>query len=81
MIPPTPIAPARRAAFDILRKIGRDRGNSDTLLHSIQVDLLSQQDRNLCTTLKLCVRLILEQCGSIDCFAFDFVGIACLGNG
>ena len=53
MIPPTPIAPARRAAFDILRKIGRDRGNSDTLLHSIQVDLLSQQDRNLCTTLVL----------------------------
>ncbi|MHB1936531.1 MAG: transcription antitermination factor NusB [Acidobacteriaceae bacterium] len=47
------IAPARRAVFDILRKVGRDRGNSDTLLHSIQVDLLSQQDRNLCTTLVL----------------------------
>jgi 16S rRNA (cytosine967-C5)-methyltransferase len=50
---PAPIAPARRAAFDILRKVGRDRGNSDTLLHSIQVNLLSQQDRNLCTTLVL----------------------------
>jgi 16S rRNA (cytosine967-C5)-methyltransferase len=48
-----PIAPARRAAFDILRKVGRDRGNSDTLLHSMQVNLLSQQDRNLCTTLVL----------------------------
>ncbi|MGB8480909.1 MAG: transcription antitermination factor NusB [Acidobacteriaceae bacterium] len=47
------IAPARRAAFDILRKVGRGRGNSDTLLHSIQVNLLSQQDRNLCTTLVL----------------------------
>lgn len=52
MIPAT-IAPARSAAFDILRKVGRDRGNSDTLLHSIQVNLLSQQDRNLSTTLVL----------------------------
>lgn len=50
---PAPVAPARCAAFDILRKVGRDRGNSDTLLHSIQVNLLSQQDRNLCTTLVL----------------------------
>jgi 16S rRNA (cytosine967-C5)-methyltransferase len=50
---PVPIAPARRAAFDILRKVGRDRGNSDTLLHSLQVNLLSQQDRNLCTKLVL----------------------------
>lgn len=47
------IAPARRAAFDILRKVGRGRGNSDTLLHSLQVDQLSAQDRNLCTTLVL----------------------------
>lgn len=47
------IAPARRAAFDILRKVGRGRGNSDTLLHSLQVDALSTQDRNLCTTLVL----------------------------
>ncbi|MGA8288527.1 MAG: transcription antitermination factor NusB, partial [Acidobacteriaceae bacterium] len=47
------IAPARRAAFDILRKVGRGRGNSDTLLHSLQVNQLSPQDRNLCTTLVL----------------------------
>lgn len=47
------IAPARRAAFDILRKVERDRGNSDTLLHSLTVDQLSQQDRNLCTMLVL----------------------------
>ena len=50
---PASIAPARRAAFDILRKVIRDRGNSDTLLHSIRVNQLSQQDRNLCTTLVL----------------------------
>ncbi len=50
---PVSIAPARRAAFDILRKVARDRGNSDTLLHSIRVNQLSQQDRNLCTTLVL----------------------------
>jgi 16S rRNA (cytosine967-C5)-methyltransferase len=50
---PASIAPARRAAFDILRKVARDRGNSDTLLHSIRVNELSQQDRNLCTTLVL----------------------------
>jgi 16S rRNA (cytosine967-C5)-methyltransferase len=50
---PASIAPARRAAFDILRKVARDRGNSDTLLHSIRVNQLSQQDRNLCTTLVL----------------------------
>jgi 16S rRNA (cytosine967-C5)-methyltransferase len=47
------IAPARHAAFDILRKVGRGRGNSDTLLHSLQVNQLSTQDRNLCTTLVL----------------------------
>ncbi|MDR5728364.1 MAG: transcription antitermination factor NusB [Terriglobia bacterium] len=52
---PTPasIAPARRVAFDVLRKVMRERGNSDTLLHSLQVDGLSSQDRNLCTTLVL----------------------------
>ncbi len=58
-----PIAPARRAAFDILRKVGRGRGNSDTLLHSLQVNQLSAQDRNLCTTLVLGTlrwRLVLE---------------------
>lgn len=47
------IAPAREAAFEILRRIAEDRGNSDTLLHSQNVDRLSQPDRNLCTTLVL----------------------------
>lgn len=47
------IAPARQAAFDILRKIGLQLGNSDALLHSESVDRLSQQDRNLCTALVL----------------------------
>lgn len=50
---PANIAPARLAAFDILRKIGLQLGNSDTLLRSDSVDRLSQQDRNLCTTLVL----------------------------
>ena len=50
---PAAIAPARQAAFDILRKVGLEQGNSDTLLHSQQVDALSQSDRNLCTTLVL----------------------------
>jgi 16S rRNA (cytosine967-C5)-methyltransferase len=50
---PANIAPARQAAFDILRKIGLQHGNSDALLHSHSVDRLSQQDRNLCTTLVL----------------------------
>ncbi len=47
------IAPARQAAFEILREIGRERGNSDSLLHSLRVDKLSPPDRNLCTTLVL----------------------------
>ncbi len=47
------IAPARHAAFDILRKVGLELGNSDALLHSSSVDRLSQQDRNLCTALVL----------------------------
>ncbi|HEV2170650.1 MAG TPA: transcription antitermination factor NusB, partial [Candidatus Binatus sp.] len=33
--------------------MARDRGNSDTLLHSLRVNQLSQSDRNLCTTLVL----------------------------
>ncbi len=47
------IAPARQAAFEILRGIDQELGNSDSLLHSPQVDKLSQQDRNLCTSLVL----------------------------
>jgi len=50
---PANIAPARQAAFDILRKIGVEQGNSDALLNSPAVDALSQPDRNLCTTLVL----------------------------
>ncbi len=45
-----PIAPARQAAFTILRKVGLEEGNSDSLLHSRMVDELSAADRNLCTT-------------------------------
>lgn len=45
------IAPARAAAFEILRKIVREQGNSDSLLHARQVDELSPLDRNLCTAL------------------------------
>lgn len=47
------IASARLAAFHILRKIGLDHGNSDSLLHSRTVDALSSADRNLCTALVL----------------------------
>ncbi|MHB8301799.1 MAG: transcription antitermination factor NusB [Acidobacteriaceae bacterium] len=47
------IAPARQAAFGVLRKIGLEQGNSDALLRSPSVNELTQQDRNLCTTLVL----------------------------
>lgn len=47
------IAAARSAAFEILREVGRERGNSDSLLHSAAVDELSASDRNLCTMLVL----------------------------
>jgi 16S rRNA (cytosine967-C5)-methyltransferase len=50
---PAPIAPARQAAFSILRAVGLDQANTDSLLHSTQVDVLSQADRNLCTALVL----------------------------
>ncbi len=50
---PATIALARQAAFDILRKVGLEQGNSDTLLHGPSVNALSQPDRNLCTTLVL----------------------------
>lgn len=47
------IAPARKAAFAILSEVGKEQGNSDSLLHSRAVDELSPPDRNLCTTLVL----------------------------
>jgi 16S rRNA (cytosine967-C5)-methyltransferase len=50
---PAVIAPARQAAFSILRAVGLDQANTDSLLHATQVDALSQVDRNLCTALVL----------------------------
>ena len=47
------VAPARRAAFGILRKVIRETGNSDALLNSPALNELSVQDRKLCTTLVL----------------------------
>lgn len=47
------IAPARRAAFQILQKIHSGKGNSDTLLHGAWMQPLSQLDKNLCTALVL----------------------------
>ena len=46
-----PVAPARAAAFEILLKIDSGAGHCDELLHSLRVQALSAQDRNLCTTL------------------------------
>jgi 16S rRNA (cytosine967-C5)-methyltransferase len=46
-----PVAPARAAAFEILLKIDSGVGHCDELLHSMRVQALSPQDRNLCTTL------------------------------
>jgi 16S rRNA (cytosine967-C5)-methyltransferase len=65
---PSTIAPARQAAFQILRKVGWDQGNSDSLLHSREIDRLSAADRNLCTALVLGTlrwqRVLDEECRS-----------------
>ncbi len=45
------IAPARLAAFEILRLVGEGKGHSDELLHSERMEMLSVQDRNLTTAL------------------------------
>ncbi len=45
------VAPARRAAFEVLLEVGSGRGHSDELLHSSRVSGLSGQDRNLATAL------------------------------
>lgn len=62
------IAPARQAAFQILRKVGDRQGNSDSLLHSRQVDALSTADHNLCNALVLGTlrwqRVLDEECRS-----------------
>lgn len=47
------ISPARAAAFSILQKVGAGRGHSDDLLHTVGVNALSAEDRNLTTTLVL----------------------------
>lgn len=47
------VAPARRAAFQILINIERGQAHSDDLLRSKAIDALSAPDRNLVTTLVL----------------------------
>lgn len=47
----TKIAPARLAAFEILKLVGEGRGHSDELLHSPRMEELSQEDRHLTTAL------------------------------
>ncbi len=45
------VAPARRAAFEVLLEVGAGRGHSDELLHSSRLAGLTGQDRNLATAL------------------------------
>lgn len=45
------ITPARKAAFEILKLVGENRGHSDELLHSAHIETLSPEDRNLTTAL------------------------------
>ncbi len=54
--PPSPskaIAPARAAAFHILSRVTVSAAHSDDLLHSLAVNALSPEDRNLTTALVL----------------------------
>ncbi len=59
------IAPARKAAFDLLLELKRKpESHSDVLLHSRRVEALSPLDRNLATTLVMGVlrwQLVLQQ--------------------
>ena len=48
-----PVSPARVAAFEILSLVAAGKGNSDDLLYSAHTAGLSQEDRNLTTTLVL----------------------------
>jgi 16S rRNA (cytosine967-C5)-methyltransferase len=48
-----PITPARTAAFNILQKVALGRGHSDDLLHTMAINALSAEDRNLTTALVL----------------------------
>jgi 16S rRNA (cytosine967-C5)-methyltransferase len=50
---PAPISPARAAAFHILSRVSKSAAHSDDLLHSVTVNALSPEDRNLTTTLVL----------------------------
>ncbi|AFL87095.1 tRNA/rRNA cytosine-C5-methylase [Terriglobus roseus DSM 18391] len=47
------ISPARAAAFHILSKVSNSASHSDDLLHSLAVNALSAEDRNLTTALVL----------------------------
>ena len=47
------VSAARKAAFEILLRIGRGQGHSDDLLRESSVSALSQLDRNLTTALVL----------------------------
>lgn len=47
------VAPARAAAFHILSRVTASAAHSDDLLHSLAVNALSPEDRNLTTTLVL----------------------------
>jgi 16S rRNA (cytosine967-C5)-methyltransferase len=47
------ISPARAAAFHILSKVTNSASHSDDLLHSLAVNALSAEDRNLTTALVL----------------------------
>lgn len=48
-----PITPARTAAFNVLQKVALGRGHSDDLLHTMAINALSVEDRNLTTALVL----------------------------
>ena len=48
-----PISPARRAAFEVLERVGSGSAHSDDLLHGPGLAGLSQLDRDLTTTLVL----------------------------
>src|SRR6266567_9572118 len=47
------VSPARKAAFEILRTLGRGQAHSDDLLRGKAVSALTSQDRNLATALVL----------------------------
>jgi 16S rRNA (cytosine967-C5)-methyltransferase len=47
------IAPARAAAFHILSRVANSASHSDDMLHSLAVNALSPEDRNLTTALVL----------------------------